>query len=273
MKKHTPIFLALASLVVLSGLAGVVVAQGSPAVTPAAPAPAPSASSPRAAAPSVAPAPSVTPPAIAPAPTTVAAPGLPNPAVGVPVMTAVPSPAPSTMPVTSLPSIDAMDDDDLVRRLARVNAQRGVVQAEASLDQARLSSEAASLEGQIKILELRNQVANGGKKPEERAPGGAGAPASTPAQAAAILAYQAPQPAVRSIYGYGTNGYAEIYVGTDKVVATPGTVLSTGHRVVNIGPNGVVVVKNGRRQTLPVRGSAGTLPAIPTGLPPMPPAN
>ena len=166
--------------------------------------------------------------------------------------------------------IDTLSDDDLVRRSARLKAQLDVLQTESQVATARSNREAAQLEAQIKILELRAQVANNGRKPSDGpAPG-------TAAATAAVAAVQAPQPVVRSIYGYGSNGYAEIYIGYDKVLATPGTVLSTGHRVVEIGPSGVVVVRNGRRQTLGVRGAAGVVPvsaSVPMGLPPAPPSN
>ena len=248
MKKNSKIFLALAGTLALTSLTGAVVAQGAgapPAVAAPAPAPAPVA---------VVPAPVQATPAAAPAV----------------------SPAPAAPVIATQPlAVDTLSDDDLVRRLARLNAQKDVLQAEMSLDRARASRQAAVLESQIKLLELQQQVANGGKKPEARE---ASTASSSAAAAAAAFVYQAPQPAVRSVYGYGQNAYAEIYVGSDKILATPGTVLSSGHRVVEIGPNGVVLVKNGRRQTLPVRGSAGVQStpvsnSVPMGLPPAPPRN
>lgn len=251
MKKQTQIVLAIAAVLSLS--TGAVVAQSTP----------PAASVPAAVTPTVAPA-SATAVPVAP----VVAPAQPTVSVPVPVVAPAPAPVSTVDPFS-------LTNDDLVRHLARLNAQKSVLQAEMSLDQARSSREAAALEGQIKLLELRAQVANGGKKPEDK-------PAAVPAAggatgAATVVAYQAPQPVVRSVYGYGANGYAEIYVGTDKILATPGTVLSTGHRVAEISANGVVLVKGKRRETLPVRGSAGivaptaTIPAV-QGLPPAPPS-
>lgn len=259
MKKKSKLFLALAGTLALTSLTGAVVAQNAgapPAGAVPAPAPAPTGI-----------------PVQAPAPTPVAV--APAPVQATPTSAPVVAPAPAAPVIATQPlAIDTLSDDDLVRRLARINAQKDVLQAEMSLDQARASRQAAVLESQIKLLELQQQVANGGKKPEARE----ASAAASPAAAAAALVYQAPQPAVRSVYGYGQNAYAEVYVGSDKILATPGTVLSSGHRVVEIGPNGVVLVKNGRRQTLPVRGSAGvpSTPvsnSVPMGLPPAPPRN
>lgn len=250
MKNHSKLFLAVASIVALAGLAGGVVAQG----TGAAP---------------VAPGPTGIPVA-APSP---AAPAVPQVTPAQPVAATTSSVIAPASVAPTVSSIDTLDDDDLVRRIARLNAQKDVLQAEMSLDQARASRQAAVLESQIKTLELQSQVANGGKKPEARE----GGSVSTGGASGASVVYQAPQPAVRSVYGYGPNGYAEIYVGSDKILATPGTVLSSGHRVAEIGPNGVVLIKNGRRQNLPVRGSAGissgVAPVAPVGLPPAPPQN
>lgn len=259
MKKNSKLFLALAGTLALTSLTGAVVAQGAgapPAGAVPAPAPAPTGI-----------------PVQAPAPTPVAVAPAPVQATPASAPAVAPAPAPAAPVIATQPlAIDTLSDDDLVRRLARLNAQKDVLQAEMSLDQARASRQAAVLESQIKLLELQQQVANGGKKPEAREASAAASPA------AAAFVYQAPQPAVRSVYGYGENAYAEVYVGSDKILATPGTVLSSGHRVVEIGPNGVVLVKNGRRQTLPVRGSAGvpSTPvsnSVPVGLPPAPPRN
>lgn len=162
-----------------------------------------------------------------------------------------------------------MGNDDLVRDVARLRTREGRVEAMSDLEKAQLEREKGLIQARLDLLELRNLLANDGKAPSETpaqaAPGAPGA-ASAP-----VAVYQ-PQPVVRSIYGHGDNSFAEIYIGSAKIVATKGTVLATGERVVDISPAGVVVVKRGRRQVLQVAGSAGIQPAsvAAPGLPPRP---
>lgn len=254
MKNRTILTFAIASVLSLTGvaLAQTTAPQAAPGVAPAAPA---SFAAPVVAAPSpaVVPAPAV----VAPAPAVIPAPSTPSPVINLGNMTDT--------------SAD-LADDDLLRTRSRLSARRDLVKAQQELDQALLSRQQAQVEGQIKLEQLRVSAANGGKKPEEvQAQKQAAA-----ATAAVVAVARAPQPVVRSIYGFGDNAYAEIYIGTNKILANRGTVLDSGERVVDFTPNGVVVVdKRGRRQTLRVRGSAGTLAPVSTpasqapGLPPL----
>lgn len=254
MKNRTILTFAILSVL---GLTGAAVAQTV--------APQPSAAPSSFAAPAVA--------APSPAPSVVTA-----PVIGPPAAPAgVPSVAPSTAPVVNLGNMTDTSadlvDDDLLRTRARLSARRDLIKAQQELDQALLSRQQAQVEGQIKLEQLRVSAANGGKKPEEvQAQKQAAA-----ATAAVISVARAPQPIVRSIYGFGDNAYAEIYVGSNKILANRGTVLDGGERVVDFTPNGVVLVdKRGRRQTLRVRGSAGSLAPMSSqtsaapGLPPLP---
>lgn len=261
MKTRTILTFAIASVL---GVTGGVTAQqptaaptGFAAPTVAAPTPAPTA---------VPVAPAVASP-VAPAPV-VAAPAVP---LATPVATPVSSPVINLGNMTDTTA--DMADDDLLRTRARISSRRDLVKAQQELDQAILSRQQAQVEGQIKLEQLRLSAANGGKKPEE-IQAQQKAAASTAAVAAVVLA---PQPVVRSIYGFGDNAYAEIYVGNNKILANRGTVLDGGERVVDFTPNGVVLVdKRGRRQTLRVRGSAGTVApvsaqgSVAPGLPPLP---
>lgn len=185
-----------------------------------------------------------------------------------PAPTSAPAPASApTAPVVeqvaqAFSSMSVLDDhlgnDDLVRDIARYRTREGRIDAMSDLEKAQLEREKDRIQARLDLMELQALLANGGKKPEEKV---AAAPEpGTPAAAAAIAAVYQPQPVVRSIYGHGENSFAEIYIGSAKIVATKGTVLATGERIVDISPAGVVVIKRGRRQVLQVVGSAGTQP-------------
>lgn len=183
-------------------------------------------------------------------------------AVAVPAP-AVEAPAPSVEPVSpAFSSMNLFDqdigNDDLVRDVARYRTREGRIDALSDLEKAQLEREKARIQSRLELLELQTLLANDGKVPEE-APAEP-APGSPEAAALALAVYE-PKPMVRSIYGHGNNSFAEIYIGSAKIVATQGTILATGERVVDISPAGVVVVKGGRRQVLQVVGSAGVQPA------------
>lgn len=148
-------------------------------------------------------------------------------------------------------------NDDLVRDIARYRTREGRLGAMTALETAHLQREKARIQARLELLEQQMLLASGGKSKEvekqeveEREAAQAAAPVYVP-----------PAPVVRSIYGHGQNTFAEIYIGATKVIATPGTVLSTGEKVIDITPSGVVVVKGGRRQVLQVAGSAGVNPS------------
>ncbi len=260
MKNRIILSIAIASLL---GLTGVALAQTpAPQAAPASPATTPAFAAPSVVAPGTAPAVLTPAPVVAPAsaPTPVIAPVVPTPV------------APINLGNLT-DSSSELSDDDLLRTRSRLSARRDLVKAQQELDQALLSRQTAQVEGQIKLEQLKVSAANGGRKPEEVQAQKAAAAAS----AVVAAAVQAPQPVVRSIYGFGDNAYAEIYVGNNKILANRGTVLDGGQTVVDFTPNGVVLAdKRGRRQTLRVRGSAGTLAPVATqassapGLPPLP---
>lgn len=165
---------------------------------------------------------------------------------------------------------DDLGNDDLVRDVARLRTREGRVEAMSDLEKAQLEREKGLIQARLDLLELQNLLANDGKDPAEET--ATQATLGAPGAASAPVAVYQPQPVVRSIYGHGDNSFAEIYIGSAKIVATKGTVLATGERVVDISPAGVVVVKRGRRQILQVAGSAGIQPASAAapGLPPRP---
>lgn len=209
--------------------------------------------------------------------------------------TQAPAPAVSSAPVFTSPvqpvaasSPAELSDDDLMRNLARLQARKAMVEAEGSLETAELNRQKNRLAGQAALTKAGAEAARiqedpfGEKaKARDEAAKLATVRASSPAGVArGGVAYGGPPTLVRSIYGYGDQAYAEMVIGYDKVLATPGTVLTTGERVVSIGSGGVVVIKNGKRRTLPVSGSASTSSAIlpvsqtttAPGLPSMPPS-
>ena len=69
----------------------------------------------------------------------------------------------------------------------------------------------------------------------------------------------APEPYVNSVYGYGDEMFAEIViVGSGKVLASKGTVLMDGSKVVSVSPNGVVLsTRRGGTKRLMIRGAIG----------------
>ena len=185
-----------------------------------------------------------------------------TPAVAMPVASPAPAAAPAVSQVPSTFSSgslldDHLGNDDLVRDIARYRTREGRIDAMSDLEKAQLEREKARIQARLDLMELEATLARGGKKEEEKP--AAPTPGTPEAAAAAAAVYQ-PQPVVRSIYGQGGNSFAEIYIGATKIVATKGTVLATGERVVDISPSGVVVVKRGRRQVLQVAGSAGIQP-------------
>lgn len=80
------------------------------------------------------------------------------------------------------------------------------------------------------------------------------------------------KPSVRSIYSFDGKWFAEIVVGTNKVLASPGTVLVGGSKVVSISSSNVVVLNKGKRSVLPLDGSASvSAQAIAPSITPLPP--
>lgn len=82
------------------------------------------------------------------------------------------------------------------------------------------------------------------------APGGAAAPA-------VAITPPKPEPYVNSVYGFGDDMYAEIVIGSTKVLASRGTVLSDGSRVSAISSSSVTLSRRGSTKRLLVRGAAG----------------
>lgn len=138
------------------------------------------------------------------------------------------------------------------------------LKAEEDLIKARTARESA-LQAQAKAhTELKDILAGRDPDRQGQSAAGGGQPAADPqaieaqrqAQAAALARKIAQTPYVNSVYMYGDKAYAEIVIGSTWTMASPGTVLTSGDRVVDISPSGVVVSGRKGRRTLPVRGSA-----------------
>ena len=216
-------------------------------------------------------------PAVAPVPALGRA-AAPTVAVPVPVpVSPVSSPVASNPLGDGLPEdgTETLSNDNLVRAIARLKARQSVIESQQALDQALAEREKALLQGKLDRLKLQQQIANGGREPSRDA---MGAIATGPSGRPSVpVMPPPPQPVVRSTYGYGASSYAEIYVGANKVMARPGTVLPlTGHRIVSISDGGVIVVdRRGRRGVWPVSGGivsdiAPAVSSTPMGLPPAP---
>lgn len=107
--------------------------------------------------------------------------------------------------------------------------------------------------------ELTDQL-SGKSQGDEKKTAAAGADGTaTPVSpsVAPIVVAPKPEPYVNSVYGYGGDMYAEIVLGSSKVLATKGTVLNDGSRVVAVSNNGVTLSKGGRTKKISIRGAAG----------------
>lgn len=136
--------------------------------------------------------------------------------------------------------------------------------AEVDLIDARTKREEA-LQKQAKAHADLADVVSGKKPGAAGASGGVdGAAMVSPEQLAEIrqakqleLARQiAETPYINSVYMYGDKAYAEVVIGSTWTMATKGTVLISGDRVVDISAAGVVLSGKKGRRVLPVRGSA-----------------
>lgn len=105
--------------------------------------------------------------------------------------------------------------------------------------------------------DLSDQLSGKSKDDKSVAGGGTSAPGPLPSGGNMAMTAVNPEPYVNSVYGYGNDMYAEIVVGRTKVLATKGTVLLDGSRVISVSNSGVTISSKGRSKKLAIRGSAG----------------
>ena len=254
------------SKLLVGAVIGVVVAMSAAAVaqspTPAVPtgpqtvAPAPVAPAPTVVAPVVPTAPAQNPGALAAIEQSVAPAPAPGAAVPVQVVAAPGSivqtsgPAPYVVPPAG-PGI-FQGSEQTLREIA-------FLQTEVALNAKRKEhvDSVAALEAAKK--DLSDQLS--GKTKDDKGassggPSGAGGP--LPEGGAPVVAAPVkPEPYVNSVYGYGNDMYAEIILGQTKILATKGTLLTDGSRVVSVSNSGVTISTKGRTKRLAIRGAAG----------------
>lgn len=104
--------------------------------------------------------------------------------------------------------------------------------------------------------DLSDQL-SGKVKDDKNGSGVSGSGSSLPPGATIVAAPVKPEPYVNSVYGYGNDMYAEIVLGQTKVLATKGTLLTDGSRVISVSNSGVTISSRGRTKRLAIRGAAG----------------
>lgn len=181
-----------------------------------------------------------------------------------PAVAPVPSPAQMVTPYTVPPSGPGIfqGSDQTFREISYLTAEVDLIDARTKREEA-LKKQAEAHGQLVDIATGKNKVAPGGQ---------AGGPNATAAEPAKLTPEQeklaaqnklleearriAETPYVNSVYMYGDKAYAEIVLGSTWVMASNGTQLLNGDKVVSISQSGVVVTGKKGRRTLPVRGSA-----------------
>ncbi len=175
-----------------------------------------------------------------------------------------PSPSQMVTPYTVPPSGPGIfqGSDQTFREISYLTAEVDLIDARTKREEA-LKKQAEAHGQLVDLAAGKNKVATGGQA------GGSNAAQAEPAKLTPEqekLAAQnklleearkiAETPYVNSVYMYGDKAYAEIVLGSTWVMASNGTQLLNGDKVVSISQSGVVVTGKKGRRTLPVRGSA-----------------
>lgn len=203
-----------------------------------------------------------------PSPATVVAPVVPtapaqNPGALAAIeqsVTTAPAPAPApvvaTAPASSSPSSYVVPPagPGIFQGSEQTLREIAFLQTEVALNSKRKEhvDSVAALESAKK--DLSDQLS--GKVKDDKAGGGSSS-APLPPGAAVVAVPVKPEPYVNSVYGYGNDMYAEIVLGQTKVLATKGTVLTDGSRVIAVSNTGVTISSKGRTKKLAIRGAAG----------------
>lgn len=176
--------------------------------------------------------------------------------------------------------MDNVDESTLLSEAAKKQARLALLNVNAKIEQAELALERDRMKFQEEQREAQSKVY--AQQAEQNAARGLNA------EGKKVQKEEEPEvkPSVRSIYSYDGKWFAEIVINGSKVLASPGTVLVGGGKVTNITSSNVVVVTKGQRRVLPLDGSAAlsaqsvapafTAPptSVPSGaLPPIPPRN
>lgn len=192
-----------------------------------------------------------------------------------------------TARILALPN--ARDESVLFREASRQQARLTLMKLLSDVEKKRMDMERERMKFAEEQYESQQKIGGGSARPAGTTIGSmspAAQPSSSPSGAQPQASAQSVEPAieenisVRSIYSFDGQSYAELMVGSAKVIARPGTELINGDKVVTIDQGRVVVLRNGERKVLPLEGSASTSPQAiapfaapasqPRNLPPMP---
>jgi len=143
-----------------------------------------------------------------------------------------------------------MDESTLLSEAAKKQARLALLNMNSKIEQAQLAMERDRLKFQEEQREAQSKAL--AQQAAQNATLG------LTAQGKKVEKEEEPEvkPSVRSIYSYDGKWFAEIAVNGSKVLASPGTVLVGGGKVTSITSSNVVVVNKGKRQVLPLDGSA-----------------
>lgn len=143
-------------------------------------------------------------------------------------------------------SSDLNDEATLVRQVAKKQAKLSLLLMEAKVDKALMDAERERL----KFEKEKNEATAAANPVPVAQPAPAAGGAALPVAAIAPVE-EAPLYTVKSTYSFDGKSFAEISNGTSKVVATPGSTLPGGAKVVSISASSVVIApKNGKKITL-----------------------
>lgn len=215
----------------------------------------------------------------------------PPPTVGQPLNPHVPVAAPvpvQTAPAQFTPAFPAaapMDESTLLNEVGKSQSRMTLLSIQAKMEQMEMDMKRNRLKFAVEQQEMAAKEQEA--KAQQNTAKGLSADGTKTAKAADAVPEV--KPSVRRVYSFDGNWFAEMIVGSSKVLARPGTVLIDGSRVQSINLSSVVVLKKGRRQVLPIEGnasisgvpsfsappvsSAPVAPTMQTGsLPPLPPS-
>lgn len=145
-----------------------------------------------------------------------------------------------------LPSAEGKSADTVLREIARFQAQLALLKAAAEVQK-------QDFEIRKTQMEFEKDAADNSAATTSTSVSVSGGPVSTTVSTPAV--FVAPEPtfdiSVSRVYGYAGKQYAEIFVNGLKFMASNGTVLPSGDRVVAISAMDVTVVsKKGKRRSL-----------------------
>lgn len=192
---------------------------------------------------------------------------------------------PAQLTPSAYPASASMDESTLLNEVGKSQSRMTLLSIQAKMEQMEMDMKRNRLKFAVEQQEMAAKEQQA--KAQQNAAKGLSADGTKAAKAADAVPEV--KPSVRRVYSFDGNWFAEMVVGSSKVLAKPGTVLIDGSRVQSISLSSVVVLNKGRRQVLPIEGnasisgvpsfsappasSAPVAPPVQTGsLPPLPPS-